>query len=109
VSAAGKSRIAEQISGFINGNIIMADSLQIYHNFKIGSNCYDQYTSRNRVRLINMFDVFENRLNSFEYSKLIRNEIRTILDSDMNCIIEGGCGFYTKFLLENIESESENQ
>ena len=40
ITGIGKTKLANQIGKMVNGEIIIGDSLQIYKNFKIGSNYY---------------------------------------------------------------------
>ncbi|KAN0026178.1 hypothetical protein ACTFIV_007162 [Dictyostelium citrinum] len=74
----GKSDLSLKLAKQINGEIIGADSVQIYKHLTIASN---KITDTNGIahHLIDMIDLDDNNFCSFDYYKLAKSTIKDII------------------------------
>ena len=100
LTASGKSKLALQIAKDFNGEIISADSVQIYKNLNIGS-AKDPVEAREGIEhyLIDIKDPTET-YNVNDFLEDCSSAINTIVNKGKLPIIVGGTGMYIKALLE---------
>ena len=101
-TATGKSNLAVKIAKQIGGEIISADSRQVYKGLDLGTG---KITKKEMMGVPHhLLDVASPR-KSFsvaEYKKLAEEKIESILKSGKIPIIAGGTGLYIKSIVDNI-------
>ncbi len=101
-TASGKSALAVRLAKKINGEIISADSRQVYRGLNIGSG---KITRKEMLGVPHyLLDVASPRrqFSVAEYKKLADKAIRDILNNGRTPIICGGTGLYIDTLLGSI-------
>ena len=103
-TASGKSSFAIQLAKKINGEIINADSMQIYKQLRILSARPDpkKYQKINH-HLYGFHDAKKN-FSTGDWLKLARQKIKKIQKKNMIPIIVGGTGLYFKALVDGLVS-----
>jgi len=98
-TGVGKTDISVEVAEKFNGEVIIADSIQIYRFLDIGSG-KPTIEERKRVphHLIDIIDPSEE-FDAFQFAKLAREKIKSILKRGKIPIVCGGCGFYIRGLL----------
>jgi len=103
-TASGKTRIAVQLAKDINGEIISADSRQVYRGLNIGTGKdLDEYNGV-RYHLIDIVDP-EEKMTLFDYLPLARAAIEDIFKRGKTPIIVGGTGLYVQGIVEGFKLE----
>ena len=100
LTASGKSNLAIELAEKYNGEIISADSVQIYRGLDIGS-AKESIEVRNRIKhhLIDILDADQN-YNVGQFVSDCEMAIQEILSKNKLPIIVGGTGLYIKALIE---------
>ena len=102
-TASGKSMLAVELAKKINGEIISADSMQIYKEMNIGT----AKITKEEMREIKhyMLDIISpnERYSVSSYKKQAERCIEEILNKGKNPIICGGTGLYIDSLIYGIE------
>ena len=102
-TAVGKSDIAVECAQKLNGEIISADSIQVYRGLDIGSGKITKKEMRGIVHhLIDIKEPTED-FNAFEYKQLVYTKIDEILAKNKTPIIVGGTGLYVRAIIENYD------
>lgn len=93
-TATGKSNLAVKLAKKINGEVISADSRQIYKNLDIGTGKITQKEMHGVPH--HLIDVTnpKNKFTVVEYQKLAISAMADILARSKTPIICGGTGFY---------------
>lgn len=103
----GKSKLAVELAKKINGEIISADSMQIYKDMNIGT----AKITKEEMQGIKhyMLDIIEpnQRYNVSEYKNEAQKCIEEILKKGKTPIIVGGTGLYIDVLIYEIEFQRE--
>lgn len=111
LTASGKSSIALDVARKYNGEIISADSVQIYRNLDIGS-AKESKENMSEIyhHLIDIRD-FDSSYNVGEFIDDCKIAINKILNKGKLPIIVGGTGLYIKALIEGftLGNTSANQ
>ena len=101
-TASGKSKLAIEFAKKINGEIINADSMQIYKELKI-------LTARPIKENINKikhhlygFQSCKNEFSTGEWLKLVKKKINEIRNKNKIPIVVGGTGLYFKALTDGL-------
>ena len=101
-TASGKSKVALKIAKKLNGEIINADSMQVYKELKI-------LTARPRKKDTNKikhhlygFRSVKNEFSSGEWLKLAKKNIKIIKNKNKIPILVGGTGLYFKALTDGL-------
>lgn len=100
-TAVGKSDLAVQIAKFCNGEIISADSRQVFKGMDIGSG---KITKKEMLGVKHyMLDIVSpnNKYNVAKYQKEAHKIISDILGRGKTPIICGGTGFYIQAIVDN--------
>ena len=96
-TACGKTRFAALLAARIGGEIISADSRQVYRKMNLGTGKdYDDYNANGKVIPVHLIDILDpgKKYNVFEYRKdfmVAYNEIRQRNNIPVLC---GGTGLY---------------
>jgi len=101
-TAAGKTNLAVKLAKKFKGEIISADSRQVYRGLNIGT---DKVTRQQMKRIPHhLLDVTSPKkaFTIAEYKKLADNKIKEILERGKLPIIAGGTGFYIQAIVDNI-------
>lgn len=98
-TASGKSSLALEVAQRLNGEIISADSMQIYREMDIGT---AKIAPSDRMNIPHhMLDIVDpkDEFSVAEYAKLAENKINEIEARNKTPIICGGTGLYIESLL----------
>ena len=102
-TASGKTSLGIQIANLLNGEIISADSMQIYKDMDIGS---AKPTIEERAQathhLVDFVDP-DRRYSVADFKKDAESKIKEILKKNKVPIIVGGTGLYVNSLIYNIQ------
>ncbi len=104
-TATGKTKLAVALANSLNGEIISADSRQIYRGMDIGTGKdLDEYGTISH-HLINIHDA-GYKYNVFEYQQDFQKVYKTIVEKRKTPILCGGSGLYLEAVLENYEMQA---
>ncbi len=106
-TAVGKTELSIKLAQMINGEIISADSMQVYKNFDIGT----AKASADEMKgikhyLIDELDADEE-FSVYEFKIRAEKYIKQILSDGKIPIIVGGTGFYIQSVLYGIDFSEE--
>lgn len=108
-TASGKSALAVELALRFNGEVVSADSMQIYRNIPVGT---AQPSEPEQRGIPHHMVAFQNLLEPFSVADYVERAARCIADIDDRGklpILAGGTGLYVRSLLENIQfSEQES-
>lgn len=102
-TASGKTALSIELAKKINGEIISADSMQIYKDMDIGTAKPDQEEMQGIKHYLLDFVNPDERYSVAEYKKDATNAIEEILQKGKTPIIVGGTGLYVDTLIYGIE------
>ncbi|MBI9070893.1 MAG: tRNA (adenosine(37)-N6)-dimethylallyltransferase MiaA [Melioribacteraceae bacterium] len=106
-TAVGKTRLASKIASRYNGEIISADSRQIYKGMDIGTGKdLDDYTIEGKqipYHLIDKLDPKTDEFNLFRFNELFVHAFNDIKEKEKTAILAGGTGLYIHSLLKKYE------
>src|SRR6185437_2539619 len=101
-TAAGKSELSLRLARALDGEVISADSMQLYRGMDIGTG---KLTERERDgvphHLLDIWDVTEPASVS-EYQKLARDAIADIFRRGKTPILAGGSGLYVRAVVDDL-------
>ena len=103
----GKSKLAIELAKQINGEIISADSMQIYKDMNIGTAKVTPEEMEGVKHYMIDFLSPEIRYNVSEYKREAEKYIEEILSKGKIPIIAGGTGLYINSLIYGIEFQEE--
>lgn len=103
-TASGKTKLAVDLARQFNGEIISADSRQVYKGMDIGTgkdlNEYGQGEDRINYHLIDVVNP-DQEFNLAKYQKLANNAIKKIISLEHLPILVGGTGLYLQAIVDN--------
>ena len=103
-TASGKTSLALKLAADFNGEIISADSMQIYKGLDIGTaKPTVQELKEIPHHLINLYDI-EQKLDVYRFVELAEKAINEIHSRGNLPIITGGTGFYIRALLYGLDT-----
>ena len=100
LTGSGKSGLAVKIAREFNGEIISADSVQIYRGLDIGSAKEEQQTMQEIPHHLIDIKNFDESYNVGEFIEDAQNAINKVISKNKLPIIVGGTGMYVKALME---------
>lgn len=106
-TASGKTKLGIDVANKINGEIISADSMQIYKDMTIGT---AKPTDEERAQAVHHLVDFvspDERYSVANFKQDATEKIREILARGKNVVIVGGTGLYINSLIYNIEYNEE--
>lgn len=115
-TASGKTRIAAQLAKDLNGEIISADSRQVYRGMDIGTGKDLIEFQKNKV-IYHLIDIIEpsEEYNLFRFTKDFESAFEAINSKHKLPILVGGTGLYISAILQSYnlptivnEAESED-
>ena len=105
-TAVGKTRLASLLANRFNGEIISADSRQVYIGMDIGTGKdFADYIVNSKHVPYHLIDVIEpeKEFNLFLFNKLFYESFRKISSQQKNPFLVGGTGMYLHSVLKNYE------
>ncbi len=107
-TASGKSQIALQLAKEINGEIINADSVQVYRYFDIGS--AKPAESEKKSIPHHLIDIVnpDEEFNAYRFKELAREKVQEIFKRGKIPIIVGGTGLYIRCFLFDLFTQDES-
>ena len=107
-TAVGKTELSVRLAKEINGEIISADSIQVYKYMDIGSAKVTE-EEMNGVKHYLIDELYPNEeFNIFCFKEKAKEYIDKIYEKGKIPIIAGGTGFYIQALLYDVEFSNEN-
>ena len=106
-TASGKSNLAVELAKKINGEIISADSMQIYKDMDIGTAKVTKEEMQGIKHYMIDFLSPEERYSVSRFKKDAENAIEEILQKGKTPIVVGGTGLYIDSLIYGIEFQDE--
>lgn len=100
LTASGKSGLAIKLARKFNGEIISADSVQIYKGLNIGSAKEDEKTLKEITHHLINIKEFNETYNVGEFISDTQTALENVVKNGKLPIIVGGTGMYIKALLE---------
>lgn len=108
-TAVGKTDISIELAKRVNGEIISADSMQVYRMMDIGTaKIKEEEMQGIKHYLIDILDA-RDEFNITIFQNLAKKAIEEIYAKGKIPIIVGGTGFYIQALLYDIEFENEDE
>jgi tRNA dimethylallyltransferase len=101
-TGSGKSEIALRLAKKINGEIINADSMQVYKEIKILSARPESYSNVSHYLYGNIS--VKNNFSAGEWLKKVKVNLKKIIKKKKQPIFVGGTGLYFKLLTEGISN-----
>lgn len=105
-TASGKTSLAVKLASEFNGEIISADSRQVYRRLDVGSGKdLKEYKLKNKNIPYHLIDVAdpETTFNLAKYQKLATKAIKDILGRGRLPIIVGGTGLYLQAIIDGYQ------
>ena len=102
-TASGKTNVSINLAKKIGGEIISADSMQIYRGIHIASAAPDESEKCGIPHHLFEFLDLSQEYSVAEYVKVAREKIKEVAKRCKTPIIVGGTGLYVSSLLDNIE------
>lgn len=102
-TASGKTSLSIELARRIKGEIVSADSMQIYREMNIGTAKPTQEEMQEIKHYLLDFVSPERRYSVAEYKKDAKKAIRAILEKGKTPIVVGGTGLYIDSLIYEIE------
>ena len=101
-TASGKSKVALKIAKKLNGEIINADSMQVYKELKILTARPEKIDTNKIKHYLYGFRSVKNEFSSGEWLKLAKKNIKIIKNKNKIPILVGGTGLYFKALTDGL-------
>ena len=101
-TASGKSKFAVQLAKKINGEIINADSMQVYKELKILSARPSQKDYQNIKHHLYGFQSVKKNFSTGDWLKIINKKILDLKKRKKTSILVGGTGLYFKALTNGL-------
>ncbi|MBU0476780.1 tRNA (adenosine(37)-N6)-dimethylallyltransferase MiaA [Patescibacteria group bacterium] len=101
-TAAGKSELAVKLAKKFNGEVISADSRQVYRGMDIGTGKVTKKEMKGIPHYLLDVASPKKRFTVTQYQKLSTKAIGKILKQDKIPILCGGTGFYIKVVIDGI-------
>ena len=102
-TASGKTELSIKLAKQINGEIISADSMQIYKEMNIGTAKPSEEEKRGIKHYLLDFVSPDERYSVAQYKQDAKKAIKEILEKGKTPIIIGGTGLYIDSLIYEIE------
>ena len=107
-TAVGKTKLSIDLAKSINGEIISADSIQVYKKLDIGSAKITKEEMQGvKHYLVDVLDPKED-FNVYIFKEMASNAISEILNKGKTPIIVGGTGFYIQSVIYDIDFRNED-
>ncbi|MFZ2072827.1 MAG: tRNA (adenosine(37)-N6)-dimethylallyltransferase MiaA [Minisyncoccia bacterium] len=101
-TATGKSDLAVKIAKKVNGEVISADSRQVYKGLDLGTGKITKEETQGIPHYLLDVANAKNKFSVAEYKKLADKKIEEIISHGKTPIICGGTGFYIDAVVNNV-------
>ena len=101
-TASGKSELAIKFAKKINGEIINADSMQVYKELKILTARPIKENTNKIIHHLYGFQSVKNEFSTGQWLKLVKKKIKEIRNKNKIPILVGGTGLYFKALTDGL-------
>ena len=105
-TASGKTNLAVQIADKYNGEIISADSRQVYKNMDIGTGKdLSEYTLKNKTISYHLIDILDpiNNYSVFQFKNDFFKIYNSLIANNKMPVLCGGTGLYIESILLNYQ------
>lgn len=107
-TAVGKTKLSLNLARAVSGQIISADSMQVYREMNIGTaKIMPDEMKGIKHHLIDICNPNED-FNIYQFQKYSNQAISLIYDENQIPIITGGTGFYIQSVLYNVDFQSSD-
>lgn len=106
-TASGKTKLGIDLANAVDGEIISADSMQIYKDMNIGTATPTKEEQKQAIHHLISFVSPNKRYSVADYKNDATKKIEEILNKNKMPIIVGGTGLYINSLIYNIEFKEE--
>lgn len=108
-TAVGKTELSIKLAKKIGGEIISADSMQVYRYMDIGSAKIKEKEKKGILH--HLIDILnpEEEFNVYTFQQMAKDCLKGIYERGKIPIVVGGTGFYIQALLYDIEFEPEKE
>ena len=103
-TATGKTKLAVQLADYFSGEIISADSRQVYRGMNIGTGKdLSEYSINGKQIRYHLIDVIDPaaEFNLFLFQELFQKASQTIIAGNKTPFLVGGTGLYLSSVLQN--------
>jgi len=103
-TATGKTKLTIQLADCFNGEIISADSRQVYHGMNIGTGKdLSEYFINGKLISYHLIDIVDptEEFNLYSYQQLFYKTFNNILNRNKHPFLVGGTGMYLSSILQN--------
>ena len=107
-TAVGKTKMSIELAHHFNGEIINADSTQIFKNLDIATAKATEEEKENIIHHLMDIKTIDEDYTVYDYQRDCRNKIKEILAENKTPILVGGTGLYIKAALYDYKFEEEN-
>lgn len=106
-TASGKTSLGIKIAKEVNGEIISADSMQIYKGLDVGTaKATEEEKKEAKHHLLDICNI-EDKFSVADYKKKCYEKIDEILNQGKTPVIVGGTGLYVNAVLNNMNFDNE--
>ena len=106
-TAVGKTKLGVELAKKLNGEVINADSTQVYKTLDVATAKVTEEEKQGiKHHLIDMKDIEED-YTVFDYQRDCRSKIKDIIDRGKTPILVGGTGLYIKAALYDYKFDNE--
>ena len=103
-TATGKTKLAVQLADCFNGEIISADSRQVYRGMNIGTGKdLSEYSIQGKQIPFHLIDIIDptEEFNLFSFQQLFYKSFKDIQNRNKLPYLVGGTGMYLSSILQN--------
>ena len=107
-TACGKTRLSAKLAHILNGEIISADSRQVYKGMSIGTGKdLDEYVIDGKSIPYHLIDIIDagQKYDIYRFRRDFKNAYKDIVKRDKQPILCGGSGLYIESILNNYRLE----
>lgn len=108
-TAVGKTKFASKLAHYFNGEIISADSRQVYLGMDVGTGKdYDDYKIGDRTVKAHLIDIINpaEEFNLFSFVKHFKSSYQEIINKNKTPFLVGGTGLYLSAVIQNYSLHS---
>ena len=107
-TAVGKTDLSLKLAKRVNGQIISADSMQVYKDMDIGTaKIMPEEMQGVKHHLVDIITPFEE-WNVLKFKNLAKDAIEEIYSEKQIPVVAGGTGFYIQALIKDVDFSEEN-
>ncbi|HRS54336.1 MAG TPA: isopentenyl transferase family protein, partial [Bacteroidales bacterium] len=102
-TATGKTRLAALVADALNGEIISADSRQVFRKMNIGTGKdYDDYVINNKIIKVHLIDIEDpgKEYNVYRFVNDFNKTYELIIQNNKLPVLCGGTGLYIEAVLK---------